>query len=202
MRNQRVPYIRPRYQRPMNPKKYLTSRTKKRPVYTTFLRGLLQRKVRGLDALAIALNKEAFKKIDCLDCANCCTVMSPTYKKSDIKRIARHLGMSYQQYFDKYLYKDETGDFMNRKTPCQFLKADKKCSIYPVRPDDCRGFPHTQNKDFKLYISGTHKQNISYCPATLHVVERLYQIIIDKKQRNLSADLAKSIKPDGYGYSN
>jgi Fe-S-cluster containining protein len=185
----------------MTPIEYLKSRKKNRPAYRTFLRGLIQRKVRGLDSLSIALNKEAFKKIDCLDCANCCTVMSPTYKKSDVKRIAKHLGMSFQQYYDKYLYKDETGDFMNTKTPCQFLKKDKKCSIYPVRPLDCRGFPHTQNKDFKLYISGTHKQNIEYCPATLHVVERLHQIIIEKGHRNLSAALAKEIKQEGTGYS-
>jgi len=184
----------------MTPTEYLKAGKKKNKTYTTFLRGLIRRKVRGLDGLAIALNKEAFKKIDCLDCANCCTVMSPTYKKSDVKRIAKHLGMSFEQYFDKYLYKDEIGDYMNRKTPCQFLKADKKCSIYPVRPMDCRGFPHTQNKEFKLYISGTHKQNIAYCPATLHVVERLHQIIIDNDKRNLSANLAKEIKPGTMGY--
>jgi hypothetical protein len=37
---------------------------KKGKVLTTFLRGLTHRKVRGLDTMAIALNKEAFKKID------------------------------------------------------------------------------------------------------------------------------------------
>ncbi|MFM2207646.1 MAG: hypothetical protein RL213_1621 [Bacteroidota bacterium] len=186
----------------MKPIEYLKSASRRRKRNTTFLRGLIQRKVRGLDGLAIALNKEAFRKIDCLECANCCTVMSPTYKKSDVKRIAKHLGMSFQQYYDKYLYKDETGDYMNRKTPCQFLDLkSKKCSIYPVRPIDCRGFPHTQNKDFKLYISGTHKQNISYCPATLHVVERLHQIIIEKGERNLGAELAKKIKPEGVGFT-
>lgn len=186
----------------MKPIQYLKSRSRQRKTYTTFLRGLIQRKVRGLDALAIALNKEAFKKIDCLKCGNCCSVMSPTYKKSDVKRIARHLGMSFEQYYEKYLYKDETGDYMNRKTPCQFLNLkDNKCSIYPVRPVDCRGFPHTHNRDFKLYISGTHKQNISYCPITLHVVERMHQIIIEKGHRNLSASLVRTVKPENAGYT-
>ena len=108
--------------------------------------------------------------------------------------------MSFQQYYDKYLYKDDTGDYMNKKTPCQFLKSDNKCSIYPVRPIDCRGFPHTQNKDFKLFITGTHKQNIEYCPATLHVVERLYQVIIENKKTNLSSNLTKEIKAGEVGY--
>jgi Fe-S-cluster containining protein len=156
--------------------------------YTTFLRGLLHRKVRGLDAVALSLNKLAFKKIDCLKCANCCKTMSPTYKKADVKRIAKHLNMSFQDYYDKYLEKDEdSGDYMNKSTPCQFLKKDNMCSIYPVRPKDCSGFPHTQWRDFKLYISGTHIQNIEYCPITHHVVERMHEIIIKKGLRNLSA---------------
>lgn len=156
--------------------------------YTTFLKGLLRRKLRGLDSVAIALNKKAFEKIDCLQCANCCKTMSPTYKKSDVKRIAKHLGMTFQQYYDKYLEQDEgNGDYMNKSTPCQFLQKDNKCSIYPVRPTDCSGFPHTQYRDFKLYISGTHIQNIEYCPITHHVVERMHDIVIAKKKRLLKA---------------
>jgi uncharacterized protein len=155
--------------------------------YTTFLKGLLRRKLRGLDSVAMTLHKKAFEKIDCLDCANCCKTMSPTYKKSDVKRIAKHLGMTFQQYYDKYLEKDEdNGDYMNKSVPCQFLQKDNKCAIYPVRPTDCSGFPHTQYRDFKLYISGTHIQNIEYCPITHHVVERMHEIVIAKKQRNLS----------------
>ncbi|TAH43776.1 MAG: YkgJ family cysteine cluster protein [Bacteroidetes bacterium] len=175
------------------PIKYLRSTNRKKgKKYTTFLRGLMIRKVRGMDTLAAELNKEAFKKIDCLDCANCCKTMSPTYTKVDVKRISKHVGMTYNEYFDKYLYKDETGDIMNKKTPCQFLKKDNKCAIYPVRPKDCSGFPHTQLKDFKLFITGTHKQNIEYCPITLNIVERMHEIIIEKGKTNLTAKDAKS----------
>jgi len=75
--------------------------------------------------------------------------MTPTFKPADIKRISKHLGMTYQEYQGKYLYKDETGDWMNTKTPCQHLRKDNKCAIYPVRPKDCSEFPHTQNREFK-----------------------------------------------------
>src|SRR5687768_14998328 len=75
--------------------------------YATFLRGLMRRKVRGVDTLAVSLNNRAFKSIDCLSCANCCKTMSPTYNKADIKRISKHLGMSVSQYHEKYLEKDE-----------------------------------------------------------------------------------------------
>ena len=169
-----------------------TTLKKKKKTYITFLRGVTHRKVRGLDSLAKALHKQAFQKIDCLECANCCKTMSPTYKKADVQRISKHLKMSYQEYFDKYLYFDETGDIMNKSVPCQFLKKDNKCSIYSVRPKDCSGFPHTQNNDFKLFVAGTHKQNIEYCPATLYVVERMHQILLDKgKKRTVSAQDAK-----------
>lgn len=171
------------------PIKYMkTTFRKNGKTYTTFLKGLLRRKLRGLDSVASELNRKAFTKIDCLDCANCCKTMSPTYKKADVKRISKYLGMSFQQYYDKYLEIDEdSGDYMNKSTPCQFLKKDNKCAIYPVRPRDCSGFPHTQWRDFKLYISGTHIQNIEYCPITLNVVERMHDIIIKNKLRNLTS---------------
>jgi len=38
-----------------------------------------------------------------------------------------------------------------------------------------------------LYISGTHIQNISYCPATMHIVEKMHDAIIEKGKRNVSA---------------
>jgi Fe-S-cluster containining protein len=142
--------------------------------------------------VAKELHKQAFKKIDCLDCANCCKTMSPTYTKADVHRISKHLGMSFKQYFDKYLeIEEDSGDYMNKSVPCQFLKKDNKCSIYSVRPRDCSGFPHTQYRDFKLYISGTHIQNISYCPITMNIVERMHEIIIGSKKKNLTGRDAK-----------
>ncbi|REK32339.1 MAG: YkgJ family cysteine cluster protein [Bacteroidetes bacterium] len=164
---------------------------KKGKKLTTFLRGLMIRKVRGLDSLSKELHKQAFERIDCLKCANCCTKMSPTYSKTDIKRISKHLGMTYDEYFDKYCYKDESGDIMNKKTPCQFLLKNNKCGIYEVRPSDCKNFPHTQYNDFKLYITSTHKQNIEYCPITLDIVERMHEIVIEKGKKSLSAKDAR-----------
>lgn len=159
---------------------------KNKKTYTTFLRGLLRRKIRGIDPVVLELHKQAFEKIDCLSCANCCKTMSPTYKKADVLRISKHLGMSFKQYYDKYLEKDVSGDYLNKSLPCQFLLKDNKCSIYEVRPRDCGGFPHTQYRDFKLYISGTHIQNIEYCPITHNVVERMHDIIIQRKLKNLT----------------
>lgn len=170
-----------------DPVKYMKSLYRKKgKMYTTFLRGLVRRKVRGIDRIAPILNRQAFERIDCLQCANCCKKMSPTYKKSDVKRIAKHLGMTFKQYFDKWLYLDDSGDYMNKLTPCQFLQPNNMCAIYSVRPRDCSGFPHTQNRDFKLYIPQTHIQNIEYCPITMNVVERMHDLVINQGLKNIS----------------
>ena len=46
---------------------------------------------------------ETWQKIDCLACANCCKVMSPTFTKEDIDRISAFLGMTAAQFKRKWL---------------------------------------------------------------------------------------------------
>ena len=153
---------------------------RKRKLLTTFLRGLHRRKIRGIDGMAIKMNDEAFQEIDCRTCANCCKTMTPTYTPGDIKRIAKHVKMSPAQYTEKYLYKDSTGDWMHVNLPCHFLGKDNLCTIYDIRPLDCRGFPHTHKKGF-LNAATVNIQNLSYCPATFRIVEKLYEKIIADK---------------------
>ena len=180
-------YLQPKIKKPIEYMKKSFKKNKKE--YVKFLKSIDKEKlkIRGLNGLAVGLNKKAFKAIDCLSCANCCKTMTPTYTKTDVKRISKHLGMSVHQYHEKYLEKDKTGDYMNKLQPCQFLKKDNKCSIYAVRPKDCSGFPHTQSKDFKQFIPDTHIQNIEYCPITMHVVENMYDIVIRKGMTNVTA---------------
>lgn len=145
-----------------------------------FLRKLGQSKIQ-LNRYAKQADKEVWQEIDCLDCANCCKKMTPTYTKKDVNRIAKHLNMTYQQYFDKYLYIDDNKDIINRKTPCQFLGKDHKCTIYEIRPDDCRGFPHTNRKDIRYQVQEkTYANNLTYCPATLIFVEKLQAAVAGK----------------------
>ena len=166
---------------PNPPLTLLKKNKKQKKQLLSFLRGLTHRKVKKLDEKAITLNKEAFSKVDCLQCANCCKTMHPTWKKAEVKRVAGHFGMSYQEYFDKYLVLED-GDIMNRKAPCQHLEKDNTCRIYDIRPADCKGYPHTQNKGFKLYISGTHIQNMDYCPITVYVVEGIFNKVMEDKK--------------------
>lgn len=153
---------------------------KKRKIYTTFLRGLHRRKIRGIEPLVVRLNNETFKEIDCRTCANCCKTMTPTYLPSDIKRIASHVNMTPEAYKEKYLYLDAVGDWMHYKLPCHFLGKDNLCTIYEIRPKDCRGFPHTHNSNF-MNSATVNIQNLEYCPATYRIVEKLYEKVITEK---------------------
>ena len=136
-----------------------------------FLTRLEKKQPRGLDNLVTEADKAAWAKTDCLDCANCCKTMSPTYTNKDVKRISAHLGMTDKAFREKWLYKDKTGDWMNVKQPCQFLDLKTNmCDIYAVRPRDCAGFPHHNKRKMVEYMH-MYKQNIEYCPATYRVVE-------------------------------
>lgn len=130
---------------------------------------------KGIQRYSAEADKIAWEKTDCLDCANCCKTMSPTYTREDIRRISAHLGMTEKAFREKWLYKDKTGDWMNVKQPCQFLDLKTNlCKIYEVRPSDCAGFPHHHKKMDADYMH-VYKQNVGYCPATYRLVEGLME---------------------------
>ncbi len=118
------------------------------------------------------LHEEAFEKIDCLQCANCCKNYSPRFKTPDIKRISRHLKMRESEFIEKYLVVDEDGDFVANAKPCPFLGSDNYCSIYDERPSDCRRFPYTDEDVFIKRKELTLK-NSTFCPITYYVLEKL-----------------------------
>ena len=141
--------------------------------FRRFLSRIDKKPPRGLDNIKLEADKAVWQETNCLDCANCCKTMSPTYTKKDILRIAKHLDMSEKAFREKWLYKDKTGDWMNKQQPCQFLDLKTNmCSIYVVRPIDCAGFPHHQKKKMTDYMH-VYKQNISFCPATYRLVKKM-----------------------------
>jgi Fe-S-cluster containining protein len=161
--------------------KQQVSRSRRR--MRNFLTRLEKKAPRGLGQIIAAADKEAWKRTDCLHCANCCKTMSPTYTGEDIRRISAHLGMTERAFREKWLYKDRTGDWLNVKQPCQFLDLQTNmCGIYAVRPRDCAGFPHHHKKMNTDYMH-MYKQNIEYCPATYRLVEGVMErLITDKHQ--------------------
>lgn len=120
------------------------------------------------------LTEEAFERIDCLQCAQCCKNYSPRFKTPDIKRISKSLRMRESEFIDTYLNVDEEGDFVVKSTPCPFLGSDNYCSIYEDRPSDCRRFPYT-DEDILLKRPQLTLKNSTFCPITYYVLEKLLE---------------------------
>ena len=141
---------------------------------TKFLKKFDDKSVSGINALVDNASEATWKEVDCLACANCCKVMTPTFTKADLKRISKHFRMSEKDFYTKWLETDkDNGDKVNRIQPCQFLNLENnKCSIYEIRPEDCAKFPHFKRKPFADF-NHIHTQNIEYCPATLKFVSKL-----------------------------
>ncbi|MDB2614380.1 YkgJ family cysteine cluster protein [Chlamydiales bacterium] len=84
----------------------------------------------------------------CTECGGCCTG-APGYiylTINEMEEIATDLNMPFETFTQKYIRKVgdrysliETGSQFD----CVFLK-NKRCSIYPVRPKQCRTFPFWQ----------------------------------------------------------
>jgi Fe-S-cluster containining protein len=155
----------------------------RRKAFLGFLSKIKRNPPANLDRIAAQVDKDVWREVDCLSCANCCKVMTPTYTTKDIKRIASHLEMTAVQFKTKWLKKERggDGDWINKSTPCQFLDdKTNMCSIYEVRPADCAGFPHLPKKKMVEYIH-IHKQNIDLCPATFKMVEKMTYLLGKKE---------------------
>lgn len=137
---------------------------------------------RGIDKITPIIEKEVWKEVDCLTCANCCKKMTPTFTEKDLKRISAHFNQTPEAFRKQWLKKDSNKDLVNKTQPCQFLNLkDNKCSIYAIRPEDCSGFPHLSKRKWTEYAY-VHKQNIDYCPATFKMVEKMVAQFGDLKK--------------------
>lgn len=144
-----------------------------RSAFRKFINKLEKNLPKDIDKVTPVIEKEVWKEVDCLSCANCCKTMTPTYTPKDIKRIAAHFKITPEAFTKQYLKKDSDGDMVNKTQPCVFLNLkDNKCTIYAIRPADCSGYPHLSKRKFAEYAH-VHKQNIDYCPATFKMIERL-----------------------------
>jgi Fe-S-cluster containining protein len=126
-----------------------------------------------VDSLAGELHEEVFASIDCTRCASCCKTMQPGFTGEDIARIAAHLGVSQEEFIAVHLEIDpEEGGHRTKAAPCPFLGEDDHCTVYAVRPEACRDFPHTDKDGFTRRVY-RHAANTLSCPAAYHLVRQL-----------------------------
>ncbi|MBL0343467.1 MAG: YkgJ family cysteine cluster protein [Bacteroidetes bacterium] len=137
-----------------------------------FFNRLKKRPPSDIDQEVQLLDELVFSKINCLDCANCCKTISPVFKERDITRLSTHFKMRPAEFTNQFLYLDNEGDYVLKSTPCPFLLADNKCSVYEHRPFACKSYPHTATlpirKSWELII-----KNSAVCPAVYEITSIL-----------------------------
>ena len=135
----------------------------------------LRGKRKELNTLVSTIHDQVFERTNCLDCAACCKSAPPLVTSSDIKRIAKFLGLTPKKFKRNYTIQDVDGSQSFDSIPCKFLQEDNACSIYEVRPNACRSYPHTNDGDFLKRLN-LHEINAKICPAT----EEILQLMNDK----------------------
>jgi Fe-S-cluster containining protein len=79
---------------------------------------------------------------ECHRCGRCCR-LPPLVVLSgkDINRMATHLKLSRKVFIREYTRRVDEFRYLKTTTPCIFLEGND-CSIYEVRPMQCRGYPY------------------------------------------------------------
>jgi len=80
--------------------------------------------------------------------------------------------MKEGDFIETYLKLDEDGDYVANTAPCPFLGDDNYCTIYDQRPSDCVRYPYT-DEDVILKRPAITVKNLTFCPITYYVVEKL-----------------------------
>lgn len=136
------------------------------------IRNLKKRPPGNLDEIVQTAHLKAFKKINCLDCANCCKTLGPRLNSTDIERLSKFKKVKTSSFISAFLKIDEDGDYVFREMPCPFLEPDNKCGVYSQRPKACRDYPHTDRKKFHQLLDLTLK-NSYVCPAVNDILIQL-----------------------------
>lgn len=140
--------------------------------YTKWIKKAKKANNRTLDEQFHVLHTDAFRKIDCLSCANCCKTTSPIFRDVDVKRLSKRLRLTESKFIDTYLRIDEDQDYVLKTAPCPFLGADNYCSVYEDRPLACREYPHTDRKNMYQILPLT-RTNMEVCPAVSYIMKEI-----------------------------
>lgn len=130
--------------------------------------------IKAIDQAVEKATSAVVKKIDCTLCANCCRKLNPTLIMADAKRLARHLGLTLKVFATRYLttiQQDKKQLLIFQKRPCPFLKKNH-CTVYEVRPRDCRSYPHLHRRGFVFRVRQA-VENYDCCPIVFNTYEAL-----------------------------
>jgi Fe-S-cluster containining protein len=140
--------------------------------FRTFLKVECDLSNKKLDSIVQETTDEVWRQIDCTTCANCCKTLQIIVDDADIRRLSARLGMSFPSFSKKYVLVAEDKTKYFASTPCVFLGADNRCTVYEDRPQACRDFPYLHSDGFRnrtfMMID-----NCNTCPIVFNVWQRL-----------------------------
>lgn len=131
-----------------------------------------KKQIEKMDLQILQFHQEISRKINCLECGNCCRTLGPRLLSSDIDMMSKYLKMKPATFMEQYVRTDEDGEMVFKKMPCPFLGSDNFCFIYENRPKACREYPHTDRKKFHQIYSLSVK-NAETCPIVYGVLEKI-----------------------------
>ncbi|MGF1611546.1 MAG: YkgJ family cysteine cluster protein [Kiloniellales bacterium] len=112
--------------------------------------------------------KSSRTKYDCGRCpAYCCTYPRIPVTKRDLKRLAKHFGISLEQAKERFSKKgaNKRERVLRHQqdhifgTACRFLDTEtRNCTIYKARPQICRDFPGTRRCGYYDFLTFERRQ--------------------------------------------
>ena len=144
------------------------------------------------------LASEVQQHVDCTACANCCRHSVVSVNKSEIEKIAGHLGTTSAAVACLYTTPDPAAPALrilrNSREGCVFLDGNL-CMIYEARPEACRNFPHVTSGKHSL---GSRPCSLArwapLCPIIFNALER-YKHLTGYDRRARFNSTFKSVKP-------
>ena len=94
--------------------------------------------------------------LSCLKCPSLCCKLAGYIEVSqtDIRRLAKFLALTPKEFEAKHIVeKNRKGEKLIKTADntCQFLGADRRCTVYAARPRDCRGYVCWDQDDSTVY---------------------------------------------------
>ena len=155
-----------------NIKQLASNALKNKKAHQKLITELKKLKPFDVDELFHTQHEAVFAETDCLECANCCKTTPPLLLNEDINRISKALHIPVKKMIEKYVVRDEDDDLVFNQTPCPFLGMDNYCTIYDVRPNACREYPHINRKKMHHILDLTIA-NAAICPAVAKILDNL-----------------------------
>lgn len=120
------------------------------------------------------LAQEVEDQIDCTECANCCRVATAKVTERDAKKLAKFIGMPFEQLWREYTQEDETDERVLKRHEdgaCVFLEGNT-CTVYEARPFSCELFPHVvKGEGSRASKMWQYIDRACYCPIVYNTME-------------------------------